>query len=213
MTSGEIASEHDRQILWGMSDAAQRHKSCISATRQQTPVPAVDRVGRAPVAPGRRAGHWHIVRWRSPRWRAVVRNACWKRARSWCCVWDMASTVERETGQKRGLWPLLAVLCARAARPEHRRVRIGRNRWQTSRPRFVDGGEVFEAGVRRCAGEPLCGAHPVGAGDEATPAAVRNDGLGYVVDVDLPGAELSLVVPESNWVAGFDASLDRVSVG
>ena len=40
--------------------------------------------------------------------------------------------------------------------------------------------------------------------------AAQAAGLRHVVDVDVPGAELSLLVAEPHWVAGIDADLHRV---
>ncbi|GAA2411790.1 hypothetical protein GCM10010191_21470 [Actinomadura vinacea] len=46
--------------------------------------------------------------------------------------------------------------------------------------------------------------------DLATLAAAESAGFRYVVDVDLPGAELSLLVAEPAWVTAVDMDLDRV---
>lgn len=48
------------------------------------------------------------------------------------------------------------------------------------------------------------------ADDVATIAAAEAAGFRYVVDVDLPGAELSLLVVEPDWVTAVDMDLDRV---
>lgn len=48
------------------------------------------------------------------------------------------------------------------------------------------------------------------AGDEAAIAAARAAGFRYVLDVDVPGAELSLLVAEPDWVTKRDARLDQV---
>lgn len=47
-------------------------------------------------------------------------------------------------------------------------------------------------------------------GDVATLAAAESAGFRYVVDVDLPGASLSLAVAEPAWVTSVDMDLDRV---
>lgn len=48
------------------------------------------------------------------------------------------------------------------------------------------------------------------AGDEAAVSAARAAGFRYVLDVDVPGAELSLLVAEPNWVTTLDSGLDEV---
>ncbi|MDP9166381.1 MAG: hypothetical protein M3O32_10035 [Actinomycetota bacterium] len=48
------------------------------------------------------------------------------------------------------------------------------------------------------------------AGDEAVMSAARAAGFRYVLDVDVPGAELSLLVAEPDWVTNADADLDAV---
>jgi hypothetical protein len=48
------------------------------------------------------------------------------------------------------------------------------------------------------------------AGDEAAVSAARAAGFRYVLDVDVPGAELSLLVAEPNWVTKLDSGLDEV---
>jgi hypothetical protein len=48
------------------------------------------------------------------------------------------------------------------------------------------------------------------AGDEAAVSAARAAGFRYVFDVDVPGAELSLLVAEPDWVTNADAELDDV---
>lgn len=62
------------------------------------------------------------------------------------------------------------------------------------------------------AADPYCRRIVFGApaGDSTTLAAVREAGFRHVVDVDVPGAELSLLVAEPSWVTGLDAGLDRV---
>lgn len=50
----------------------------------------------------------------------------------------------------------------------------------------------------------------VPAGDLVTMAAAETAGFRYVVDVDIPGAELSLLVAEPEWVTAVDMDLDRV---
>jgi hypothetical protein len=48
------------------------------------------------------------------------------------------------------------------------------------------------------------------AGDEAKVSAARAAGFRYVLDVDVPGAELSLLVAEPDWVTNADAGLDEI---
>jgi hypothetical protein len=48
------------------------------------------------------------------------------------------------------------------------------------------------------------------AGDLAAVATAEAAGFRYVVDVDIPGAELSLLVAEPGWVTAVDMDLDRV---
>ena len=48
------------------------------------------------------------------------------------------------------------------------------------------------------------------AGDAATVTAAQSAGFRYVVDVDIPGAELSLLVAEPQWVTRVDADLQHV---
>jgi ribosomal protein L32E len=48
------------------------------------------------------------------------------------------------------------------------------------------------------------------AGDEAAVSAARAAGFRYVLDVDVPGAELSLLVAEPDWVTTRDAGLDQI---
>jgi hypothetical protein len=48
------------------------------------------------------------------------------------------------------------------------------------------------------------------AGDLGTVTAAEAAGFRYVVDVDVPGAELSLLVAEPDWVTTVDIDLDRV---
>ncbi|WP_158839951.1 hypothetical protein [Saccharothrix deserti] len=48
------------------------------------------------------------------------------------------------------------------------------------------------------------------AGDHDTVSAAEAAGFRYVLDVDLPGAELSLLVAEPTWVTRVDMDLDRV---
>jgi hypothetical protein len=48
------------------------------------------------------------------------------------------------------------------------------------------------------------------AGDEAVVSAARAAGFRYVLDVDVPGAELSLLVVEPDWVTKSDADLDEI---
>lgn len=48
------------------------------------------------------------------------------------------------------------------------------------------------------------------AGDLAAMAAAEAAGFRHVVDVDIPGAELSLFVAEADWVTNADMDLDRV---
>jgi hypothetical protein len=48
------------------------------------------------------------------------------------------------------------------------------------------------------------------AGDEAAVSAARAAGFRYVLDVDVPGADLSLLVAEPDWVTTRDASLDQI---
>lgn len=50
----------------------------------------------------------------------------------------------------------------------------------------------------------------VAVGDLVTMAAAEAAGFRYVVDVDIPGAELSLLVAEPDWVTAVDMDLDRV---
>ncbi|WP_433634856.1 hypothetical protein [Nocardia sp. CA-120079] len=47
-------------------------------------------------------------------------------------------------------------------------------------------------------------------GDINAPATAEAAGFRYVVDVDLPDAEVSLFVAEPNWVTAVDMDLDRV---
>lgn len=47
-------------------------------------------------------------------------------------------------------------------------------------------------------------------GDLAEMAAAERAGFRFVVDVDVPGAELSLMVREPPWVYEVDIDLDRV---
>lgn len=48
------------------------------------------------------------------------------------------------------------------------------------------------------------------ADDETMRAAAASAGFRYVLDVEVPGAELSLMVAEPTWVTRSDADLDRV---
>jgi hypothetical protein len=48
------------------------------------------------------------------------------------------------------------------------------------------------------------------AGDEAAVSAARAAGFRYVLDVDVPGADLSLLVAEPDWVTTRDASPDQI---
>lgn len=48
------------------------------------------------------------------------------------------------------------------------------------------------------------------AGDLAMIQAAESAGFRYVLDVDVPGAELSLLVAEPDWVTINDLDLDRV---
>ncbi|MET8430581.1 hypothetical protein [Nocardia sp. NPDC004860] len=48
------------------------------------------------------------------------------------------------------------------------------------------------------------------AGDWSTIAGAQAGGFRYVVDVDVPGAELSLLAAEPDWVTAIDMDLDRV---
>lgn len=48
------------------------------------------------------------------------------------------------------------------------------------------------------------------ARDEAVVAAARAAGFRYVLDVDVPGAELTLLVVEPKWVTDVDSGLDDV---
>jgi len=48
------------------------------------------------------------------------------------------------------------------------------------------------------------------AGDPKAVAAAEAAGLRYVLDVDVPGADLSLLVAEPEWVTTADRDLDRV---
>jgi hypothetical protein len=48
------------------------------------------------------------------------------------------------------------------------------------------------------------------AGDEGAVSAARAAGFRYVLDVDVPGAELSLLVAEPDWVTTRDAGLEQV---
>ncbi|MGY4713009.1 hypothetical protein ACXDF8_26255 [Mycolicibacterium sp. CBM1] len=48
------------------------------------------------------------------------------------------------------------------------------------------------------------------AGDEAVVSAARAAGFRYVLDVDVPGAELSLLVVEPDWVTKADPDLDDI---
>jgi hypothetical protein len=50
----------------------------------------------------------------------------------------------------------------------------------------------------------------VGVDDFDTMAAAEAAGFRYVVDVDIPGAALSLLVAEPDWVTTVDIDLDRV---
>jgi hypothetical protein len=47
-------------------------------------------------------------------------------------------------------------------------------------------------------------------GDLDAVAAAQAAGFRYVLDVDVPDAELSLLVAEPDWVSDVDADLDRV---
>ena len=47
------------------------------------------------------------------------------------------------------------------------------------------------------------------AGDEAAVSAARAAGFRYVLDVDVPGSDLSLLVAEPDWVTRRDAGLDQ----
>ncbi|MFI7135572.1 hypothetical protein ACIBQ1_58680 [Nonomuraea sp. NPDC050153] len=51
---------------------------------------------------------------------------------------------------------------------------------------------------------------PVPEGDLDRMAAAESAGYRYVVDVDLPGEQLSLLVHEPEWVTRTDMDLDRV---
>lgn len=51
---------------------------------------------------------------------------------------------------------------------------------------------------------------PVTAGDQDSVAAAEAAGFRYVLDVDVPDAELSLLVAEPNWVTEVDAVLGTV---
>lgn len=51
------------------------------------------------------------------------------------------------------------------------------------------------------------------AGELNTVAAAAAAGFRYVLDVDVPGAELSLLVAEPEWVTWVDIDLDRVPGG
>lgn len=48
------------------------------------------------------------------------------------------------------------------------------------------------------------------AGDDAVVSAARAAGFRYALDVDVPGAELSFLVVEADWVTISDADLDGV---
>ncbi|MEV5835478.1 hypothetical protein [Nocardia sp. NPDC052112] len=48
------------------------------------------------------------------------------------------------------------------------------------------------------------------AGDTSALAAAEAAGFRYVVDIDLPDAELSLFVAEPTWVTAVDMDLDRI---
>ena len=51
------------------------------------------------------------------------------------------------------------------------------------------------------------------AGDTATVTAAQAAGFRYVMDVDIPGAELSLLVAEPHWVTRVDAELQAFPGG
>jgi hypothetical protein len=50
----------------------------------------------------------------------------------------------------------------------------------------------------------------VTAGDQGSVAGAVAAGFRYVLDVDVPGAELSLLVAEPNWVTDVDVALGTV---
>ena len=72
---------------------------------------------------------------------------------------------------------------------------------------------VLEAMVRAALEQdPRCRrvVFAVDVDDVATMAAAEEAGFRYVVDVDIPDAELSLLVAEPDWVTAVDMDLDRV---
>ena len=73
-------------------------------------------------------------------------------------------------------------------------------------------GEVAEAIL---AADPQCRriVFAASAGDIATLTAAQTAGFRYVVDVDIPGAELSLLVAEPQWVTRADADRQHVPGG
>ncbi|WP_300679706.1 hypothetical protein [Nocardioides sp.] len=74
------------------------------------------------------------------------------------------------------------------------------------------------AGVLRTESDAVLAADPTirkvvfaaPAGDLEVIGAAEQAGFRYVVDVDLPGLELSLLVREPGWVTQVDMDLDRV---